>query len=84
MIPLSAEDDIVKAEDSEGGLHIVDHFDTGAGKNNPHGHWLNCGKGDRIVSPNVFKGLGVEGSISIIDTASGLIQAEFLGSADIL
>lgn len=81
-IPLSAEDDIVKVEDSEDGLHIIDHFDSGAGDNNPHGHWLNCGKGDRIVSPNVFKGMGVEGSISIIDTASGSILAEFLGSAD--
>ncbi len=81
-IPLSAEDDIVKVEDTEDGLHIIDHFETGAEDSNPHGHWLNCGKGDRIVSPNVFNGMGVEGSISIIDTASGSIQAEFLGSAD--
>ena len=82
-IPLSAEDDIVKVEDSEDGLHIIDHFETGAGDNNPHGHWLNCGNGDRIVAPNVFKGLGPEGSISIIDTASGSIQKEFFPGDDI-
>jgi DNA-binding beta-propeller fold protein YncE len=76
-IPLSAENNMVKVEDRPDGLHIVDSEPTGDGRNHPHGHWLTCGDGDRTVVPNVFKGLGVAGSISIIDTASGEVITEF-------
>ena len=76
-IPLSAGNNMVKVEDRPEGLHIVDSEPTGEGRNHPHGHWLTCGDGDRTVVPNVFKGLGVAGSISIIDTASGDVITEF-------
>ena len=77
-VPLSAGNDIVKVEDRTGGLQIIDKKPTGAGNNHPHGHWLTCGRGDRTVVPNVFKGLGFAGSVSILDTASGNILKEFL------
>ncbi len=78
VVPLSAEDDLVKVEDAPGGLQIVDHFPSGDGNNHPHGHWLTCGDGERTIVPNVFKGIGVTGSISILDTESGAILREFL------
>lgn len=83
-IPLSAEKDIVKVEErADGELHIIDHFVSGTvGGNHPHGHWLNCGNGDRIVSPNVFSGLGVAGTISVIDTKSGMVLREFTTADD--
>jgi DNA-binding beta-propeller fold protein YncE len=76
-IPLSAEHGIAKVEDRSDGLHKVDERPTGEGRNHPHGHWLTCGEGDRIVVPNVFKGMGVAGSISIVDTATGGVIKEF-------
>src|SRR5438093_9856113 len=39
--------------------------------------WLTCGTGDRTIVPNVFKGIGPAGSVSIIDTASGAVLREF-------
>lgn len=77
-IPLSADNDLVKVQDGPAGLQIVDSDVTGAGKTHPHGHWLTCGTGDRTIVPNVFKGLGPAGSISIMDTASGTVLKEFL------
>lgn len=77
-IPLSAENDLVKVQDRIDGLKIVEKKPTGAGINHPHGHWLTCGRGDRTIVPNVFKGLGFAGSVSILDTASGNILKEFL------
>jgi YVTN family beta-propeller protein len=77
-VPLSAENNMVKVEDRPDGLHVVDSAPTGEGRNHPHGHWLTCGRGERAVVPNVFKGLGVGGSISIIDTASGEVLREFV------
>ena len=82
VIPLSADNNIVRMEDNPGGdLMKVGSFESGilAGTDglHPHGHWLNCGEGDRITVPNVFNGLGPFGKISIIDTASGLTQGEF-------
>ena len=77
-IPLSADNDLVKVQDGPGGLQIVDSHVTGSGKTHPHGHWLTCGTGDRTIVPNVFKGLGPAGSISIMDTASGTVLKEFL------
>lgn len=72
--PLSAENDIVKLRD-QGELNIIDHFPTGEGRNHPHGHWITA-NGSRIVVPNVFKGLGVTGSISILDAETGNILKE--------
>lgn len=77
-IPLSAENDIVKVEDSPAdGLQLIDKEPTGDARNHPHGHWLTCGLGDKAVVPNVFKGLGVAGSISIVDTRTGDVLKEF-------
>ena len=77
-IPLSADNDMVKVRDSVSGLEIVDSEPTGQGKTHPHGHWLTCGLGDRTIVPNVFKGIGPAGSISILDTASGSVLREFV------
>jgi DNA-binding beta-propeller fold protein YncE len=77
-VPLSAGDNIVKVEDTPDGLHPVDSDPTGEGNNHPHGHWITCGTGNRVVVPNVFKGVGVAGSISIMDTESGDVLQEFL------
>ena len=81
-VPLSADKDMVKVEDGASGLDKVDSDPTGSGENNPHGHWLTCGRGDRAIVPNVFQGLGVAGSVSILDTASGEIIAEFVHDAN--
>ena len=80
-IPLSADDDMVKVEDRADGLHQVDSDPTGEGHTHPHGHWLTCGAGDRAIVPNVFKGLGVGGSVSILDTATGAVLEEFVFDA---
>ena len=80
-VPLSADDKMVKVRDSGGRLDVVDADPTGEGTNNPHGHWLTCGHGDRAIVPNVFKGLGPAGSISILDTASGEVLKEFMHDA---
>ena len=76
-VPLSADNNMVKVRDEAGGLQIIDSDPTGTGRNHPHGHWLTCGLGDRTIVPNVFKGIGPAGSISIIDTASGDVLKEF-------
>jgi plastocyanin len=80
-VPLSADKDFVKIEDAAGRLRKTDAQPTGAGRNHPHGHWLTCGTGERLIVPNVFKGLGVAGSISILDTASGQVLREFTHDA---
>lgn len=76
-VPLSAEDGIAKLRDGAGGLQKMDEDPTGAGRNHPHGHWLTCGLSDRTVVPNVFQGLGVAGSVSVVDTESGRVMREF-------
>ncbi|HEX5491863.1 MAG TPA: hypothetical protein VFX07_11435 [Candidatus Udaeobacter sp.] len=76
-VPLSADKNMVKVRDSASGMQIIDSDPTGEGRNHPHGHWLTCGLGDRTIVPNVFKGIGPAGSISIIDTASGNVLKEF-------
>lgn len=81
-IPLSAENNLVKVEDRADGLHVVDSEPTGGGRNHPHGHWLTCGAGDRTIVPNVFKGLGLAGSVSIIDSDSGEVLVEFTHEAE--
>src|SRR6266850_151653 len=77
-IPISADNDMVKVKDTPAGLQIIDSEPTGQGKTHPHGHWLTCGTGDRTIVPNVFKGIGPAGSISILDTASGSVLREFV------
>jgi YVTN family beta-propeller protein len=77
-VPLSADNNMVKVQDTRSGLKIIDSEPTGSGTNNPHGHWLTCGTGDRTIVPNVFKGIGPAGSISIIDTATGAVLKEFV------
>ncbi|NOG93122.1 MAG: hypothetical protein HND42_07775 [Armatimonadetes bacterium] len=76
-IPLSADKELVKVTDSPSGLNKVDARPTGAGRNHPHGHWLTCGFGDRVIVPNVFKGVGLAGSISIVETLTGNVLKEF-------
>jgi YVTN family beta-propeller protein len=76
-VPLSADNNMVKIRDGASGLQIIDSDPTGNGRNHPHGHWLTCGTGDRTIVPNVFKGIGPAGSVSIIDTASGAVLREF-------
>jgi YVTN family beta-propeller protein len=76
-VPLSADKNMVKVRDGASGMQIIDSDPTGEGRNHPHGHWLTCGLGDRTIVPNVFKGIGPAGSISIIDTASGNVLKEF-------
>lgn len=80
-IPLSADKIMVRVEDAADGLNIIDTEPTGAGRNHPHGHWITCGKGRFTIVPNVFKGLGLAGSISILDTETGAILHEFTHSA---
>lgn len=74
-VPLSADDIMVKIRDQGDELKIVDKLKTGGGRNNPHGHWITA-DGTRIVVPNVFQGLGIAGSISIIDLETGVILKE--------
>jgi YVTN family beta-propeller protein len=74
--PLSAENDLVTLEDAGDELDIVDKSPTGAGRNHPHGHWITS-NGRLIVVPNVFKGLGVGGSVSIMDARDGRVLREF-------
>jgi plastocyanin len=81
-VPLSADKEMVKVVDTPDGLSRTDAEPTGTGENNPHGHWLTCGRGDRAIVPNVFQGLGLAGSVSIIDTESGDVLAEFVHDAD--
>jgi DNA-binding beta-propeller fold protein YncE/plastocyanin len=77
-VPLSADNDMVKVRDSASGLEIIGSEPTGQGNTHPHAHWLTCGLGDRTIVPNVFKGIGPAGSISILDTASGSVLREFV------
>ena len=77
-VPLSADNKMMKVQDGPSGLQIVGGNATGEGKTHPHGHWLTCGTGDRAIVPNVFKGIGPAGSISIMDTASGRVLKEFV------
>ena len=76
-VPLSADDDLVKLVDGPEGLEIIDSDPTGDGKTHPHAQWISCGRGEWTIVPNVFKGLGLGGSVSIMDTLSGQVLREF-------
>lgn len=74
--PLSAADEIHKLEDrGHRELKIVDSHLTGAKPNHPHGQWVTA-DGAKIVVPNVFKGIGLGGSIAIMDFESGNVLRE--------
>ncbi|MCI0675848.1 MAG: hypothetical protein L0Y42_08755 [Phycisphaerales bacterium] len=77
-IPISADNDLVKVADVGGELDIVESAVTGENRTHPHAHWLTCGTGERTIVPNVFKGLGLAGSVSVMDTISGQVLQEFL------
>ncbi len=81
-IPLSAGKTMAIVEDGPGGFQKIDEDPTGSGENNPHGHWLTCGLGDRAIVPNVFQGLGFAGSVSIVDTKTGDVLGEFAHDAE--
>lgn len=80
-IPLSAEKTMAIVEDVPGGLNKIDEDPTGSGENNPHGHWITCGVGDRAIVPNVFLGLGFAGSVSVVETATGDVLGELTHDA---
>jgi YVTN family beta-propeller protein len=80
-VPLSAENNIVKVADDADGFRVIDSRPTGSGNNHPHGHWLTCGDGATTVVPNVFKGIGLAGSVSFVDTLSGAVIQEITYSA---
>jgi len=74
--PLSAEDNLVRLEDrSRFELHIIDSRPTGSQHTHPHGHWLT-GDGRLVIVPNVFKGLGFTGSVSIMDAQTNSVLRE--------
>ena len=77
-LPLSARDDFLRLQDPGGSAlqRIVDKDPTGAGRNHPHAQWLTS-DGSKIVFPNVFKGLGVAGSISVVEAATARVLREF-------
>jgi YVTN family beta-propeller protein len=81
-LPLSARDNFLRLVDPGFGAvqSIVDSDPTGQGRNHPHAQWLTS-DGSKMVVPNVFKGLGVAGSISIINPETAAIQREIRAPA---
>lgn len=74
-LPLSAERDILKIEDEGGKLRIKDKIRTGSGPNHPHGQWITA-DGSKILIPNVFQGIGLAGSVTVMNAESGGIIRE--------
>jgi len=77
-LPLSARDVFRTIEDPGGNTtqKIVDSDPTGSGRNHPHAQWTTS-DGALTVFPNVFKGLGVAGSIGVVETGSNRLVREF-------
>jgi YVTN family beta-propeller protein len=74
--PISADDDLVALRDrTRTELQIVDSAPTGTQHTHPHGHWLTS-DGRFVIVPNVFKGLGLAGSISIMNARTGDVVRE--------
>jgi DNA-binding beta-propeller fold protein YncE len=74
--PISAEDDLVTLRDrSLTELKIIDSAPTGTQHTHPHGHWLTS-DGRFVIVPNVFKGEGLTGSISIMDARNNRVLRE--------
>lgn len=83
-VPLSAANDVVYVRDMVNvpkGLEKLVKIPTGVGRNHPHAHWLTS-DGSKQIFPNVFKGLGPAGSISILNTATGAILSEIFTAPD--
>lgn len=78
-LPLSAERDIVKVEDLGNSLNLGVKIPTGAGNNHPHGQWITS-DGSKILIPNVFQGLGLGGSVTIMNAENGNIIREILST----
>jgi YVTN family beta-propeller protein len=77
-LPLSARDIFRTMEDPGGNAtqKIVDSDPTGEGRNHPHAQWTTS-DGALTVFPNVFKGLGVAGSIGVVETGRNRVVREF-------
>ena len=77
-LPLSARDVFRTIEDPGGNAEqkIVDSDPSGAGRNHPHAQWTTS-DGALTVFPNVFKGIGVAGSIGVVETGSNRVLREF-------
>lgn len=74
-LPLSAERDILKIEDQGDKLSVENHIRTGNGPNHPHGQWISA-DGSKILIPNVFQGIGLGGSVTVMNAQSGGIIRE--------
>jgi YVTN family beta-propeller protein len=77
-LPLSADQIFRELEDPGFGVlqTIVDSDPTGVGKNHPHAQWVTS-DGGKDVFPNVFKGFGTQGSVSIVREPGHEIVREF-------
>jgi YVTN family beta-propeller protein len=81
-LPLSALDIALELEDPTFSAlqKIVDNYPTGFGRNHPHAQWLTS-DGRFGVYPNVFKGLGVDGGIGVVDQETLEVVKEFRAPA---
>lgn len=81
-LPLSADNKFLELEDPAFGSlqKIIDSDPTGVGRNHPHGQWTTS-DGQKDVFPNVFKGLGTQGSVSIVSEPGHKIVREFTAPA---
>jgi YVTN family beta-propeller protein len=81
-LPLSALDIALELEDPAFSAlqKIVDNYPTGFGRNHPHAQWLTS-DGRLGVYPNVFKGLGVDGGIGVVDQETLEVVKEFRAPA---
>jgi YVTN family beta-propeller protein len=81
-LPLSAEDIFLELEDPAFNSlqKIIDNDPSGVGRNHPHAQWTTS-DGRKDVFPNVFKGLGTQGSISIVREPGHEIVREFRAPA---
>ncbi|HEY9378237.1 MAG TPA: hypothetical protein VIQ02_14220, partial [Jiangellaceae bacterium] len=81
-LPLSAEQNFLELDDP--GFNalqkVIDSDPTGAGRNHPHAQWITS-DGGKDVFPNVFKGLGTQGSVSIVREPGHQIVREFTDAA---
>ena len=83
-IPFSADNDMVKVRGH--GRTVCDIVDTRPHRRGQAPTRTATGSpaatGERAIVPNVFKGLGVAGSVSIMDTATGDVLREFEHDAE--
>src|SRR5918995_7185444 len=81
-LPLSADNIFLELEDPAFSAlqKIIDNDPTGVGGNHPHAQWTTS-DGHKNVFPNVFKGLGTQGSVSIVREPEHEIVREFRAPA---